>query len=429
METLNDANGSIQLDRTTVELVDGPSCPAQVVLRLSPVPTIHFDLLDSSPEFQRALFDASLKHGPMVVELPLGEKVQVLESNQSLIPTSGPVTALDTGKPLHAVRFGVINFPDFMKPKSTESETDAETPWSIEDLRTIHLEGGSWLVEIRPVGNHEQVHKSLRQQRGFALTHWGRVSRLDGEPFPKESVQQFMATLNQFLSFARGVSCGMTLIKGLDEAGETVWEEWGVTKVQPWKGHRSCLDIRNGATLEDLFAGFWCYSQAHPGDPFTALEWYLESNAQEALHTSIVLTQAALERLTDQKVSRSEVQCTKSQNCTKSQKEKEGVWIARALCKVKADLRVPESLREASGNAKGFDHGPHALVTIRNDLAHAEMKKGILSFEAYRQARELGLWYIELLLLELFEYSGLYSNRLTRKWTGDVETVPWASPV
>ena len=57
------------------------------------------------------------------------------------------------------------------------------------------------------------------------------------------------------------------------------------------------------------------------------------------------------------------------------------------------------------------------------------MKKGILSFEAYRQARELGLWYIELLLLELFEYSGLYSNRLTRKWTGDVETVPWASPV
>ena len=75
--------------------------------------------------------------------------------------------------------------------------------------------------------------------------------------------------------------------------------------------------------------------------------------------------------------------------------------IAKAI--VFRSVEVPESLREASGNAKGFDHGPHALVTIRNDLAHAEMKKGILSFEAYRQARELGLWYIELLLLELFE--------------------------
>ena len=48
-----------------IKLVDGPSCPAQVVLRLSPVPTIHFDLLESSPEFQRALFDVSLEHGPI----------------------------------------------------------------------------------------------------------------------------------------------------------------------------------------------------------------------------------------------------------------------------------------------------------------------------------------------------------------------------
>ena len=118
METLHDANGSVELDRTTVELVDGPSCPAQVVLRLSPLPTIHFDLLDSSPEFQIALLDAFTEDGPIVIELPSGENVQVLVGKQSLIPTSGSVTALDTGRPLHAVRFGVVNFPDFMKPRS-----------------------------------------------------------------------------------------------------------------------------------------------------------------------------------------------------------------------------------------------------------------------------------------------------------------------
>ena len=253
--------------------------------------TIHFDLLEYSPEFQRALFDVSLEHGPMVIGLPSGQKVQVLDGKQSLIPTSEPVAGLDTGEPLHVVRFGLINFPDFMKPRFTESQTDAETPWSIEELRTIHLESDLWLVEIRPVGNRTQVYESLKEQRGFALTHWVKATRIDGKPFPNKSVQPFMATLNQFLSFARGVSCGMTLIKGLDEAGETVWEEWGVTKVQPWKGHRSCLDIRNGATLEDLFVGFWCYSRVLPQDSQTypALEWYLESNAQEASHTSIVL--------------------------------------------------------------------------------------------------------------------------------------------
>ena len=427
METLYDANESIKLARTIVKLVDGPSCPSQVVLRLSPVPTIHFDLLESSPEFQRALFDASLKHDPMEIGLPSGQKVQVLDGKQSLIPTSEPVAGQDTGEPLRVVRFGLINFPDFMKPRSTESQTDADAPWSIEELRTIHLEGDRWLVEIRPVGNYEQVHKSLNQQRGFALTHWGKVTRIDGKPFSKESVLPFIATLNQFLSFARGVSCGMTLIDGLDEAGETVWEEWGVTNVQPWKGHRSCLDRLNGATLEDLFTGFWCYFRGLPQDSLThpALEWYLESNAQEASHTSIVLNQAALERLTVEMVG----ERAKVKTSARPIKEMQGDWIKRALRKVKADVEIPAPFRDTLGKVGSFEHGPHALVAIRNDLVHPKMKKCILSSKAQRQARELGLWYIELLLLKLFGYSGLYSNRLTRKWTGDVKTVPWASPI
>ena len=184
METLYDANGSVELDRIGVKLVGGPSCPAQVVLRLSPVPMIHFDLKDPSQKFQRSLSDAFLMHEPTAIELPSGENVRVLVSGQSLIPISGTVTALDTGKPLHVVQFGLINFPDFVKPRSTESQTDAKTPWSIDEFRTIRLEGGSWLVELRPVGNREQVHKSLKEHGGFALTHWAKVTRLDGGPFP-----------------------------------------------------------------------------------------------------------------------------------------------------------------------------------------------------------------------------------------------------
>ena len=371
METLLDANGSMTLDKTIVKLMDGPSCPAQVVLRLSPVPRIHFDLLDSSPEFEMALFDAFLDDGPLVIELPSGGTVQVLDGGESLVPVSGSVTAWDTGEPLQAVRFGVINFPDFLKPRSTQSPNDAKNPWKVEDLWTIYLEGDPWMVEITPVGNRAQVHESLRQQQGFALTHRGKVTRLDGTPFSRECVQPFVTTLNQFLSFARGVSCGIALIQGLDKAGVTVWEEWGVTKAQRWVSHRSCLDVRQGAALQELFVGFWRYSQANPQYPLVALEWYLESNTQEALHTSIVLTQAALERLTEQKVGpRTEVQCTKSQDCTKSRKDKEGEWIARALRKAKVRPIVPSSLAGLSSlsESKSFEHGPHALVAIRNDL-------------------------------------------------------------
>ena len=77
-------------------------------------------------------------------------------------------------------------------------------------------------------------------------------------------------------------------------------------------------------------------------------------------------------------------------------------------------------------NANGFAHGPHTLVQIRDDLIHDGMKHGILSAEVYRQARELGLWYVEMLLLKLFNYNGSYANRLTQQWRGEVEAVPWA---
>ena len=48
--------------------------------------------------------------------------------------------------------------------------------------------------------------------------------------------------------------------------------------------------------------------------------------------------------------------------------------------------------------------------------------------EAYFEARDLGQWYVELLLLKLFDYDGKYANRLTynyeQHWTP--ENVPWA---
>ena len=424
METLYDANGSIPLADIIVKLEHGPSSPAQVVLRLSPVPTIHFDLLEPSQEFQWAIFDAYLENGSVAIELPCGNRLQVSDGGQSLILQSVPVTVWDAGKPLHSVRFGLINFPDFIQPHSAGAQTEEEARRNQEALWAIQLKGDPWLVDLRPVGNREHVHRSLKDQRGFALTHWGNVTRLDGEAFSIESVRPLMKALRDFFSFARGVKCGITLVKGLGEAGETVWEEWGVTEVQPWKGYRSCLDLHNGAALGDLFAGFFRYFRALPRDSKTqlALEWYLQSNAQEAPHTSMILNQAALERLAGETVGdrkEEKIGC-------RTKREQPGRWIARALCKVEVDTRIPPSLGEALGKAKSFEHGPHALVYLRDGLVHGEMKDGIPSPQAQIQARNLGLWYVELLLLKLVCYSGVYSNRLASRWDGEFETVPWA---
>ena len=59
---------------------------------------------------------------------------------------------------------------------------------------------------------------------------------------------------------------------------------------------------------------------------------------------------------------------------------------------------------------ESFARGPRALVPIRNDLGHEELKRDILTFEAYKRGRELVFWYVELWLLALLGYRELHLN-------------------
>ena len=51
------------------------------------------------------------------------------------------------------------------------------------------------------------------------------------------------------------------------------------------------------------------------------------------------------------------------------------------------------------------------LTKIRDDLVHPVMKMNV-SMEAYSEAGRVGQWYVELLLLKLFDYSGSYKNQV-----------------
>lgn len=427
MKLTYDANAEIALTEVDIEFSkEGLSSRAQVLLSLSPVPDIRFEVLHDSPAIHSLLADGLLQDDYMVIRLKTGVQVQVMPHGTSLVPVDGSVTALDTGDPLHSVHFGLINFPEFMKQGSVESYVRDDGRKGFRVSNAIQLSGPPWLVETRAVDNIRQVQNSLSQQWGFGLTHRGAVSRSDGGSFSKESVQSVIEALTLFCSFARGVYCGLTLLTGTNQAGEPIWERWGVSNVETWKGYRSWFDTRNGQILEDVFPGFWAQYQRFQRNERTriALEWYLESNAQKALHSSIVLSQAALERLSFLQVGKR----LTAKQMERKDRETEGEWIARALGQAGVDCKIPPSCTalEQLRKANGFDHGPHTIVEIRNDLIHQDMSYGILSVDVYRQAKELGLWYIEMLLLKLLDYNGIYANRLTQQWRGQVEPVPWA---
>ena len=428
MEGTYDANDEIALAEVDIEFPkEGLSSRAQVLLSLSPVPDIRFEVLHDSPAIHRLLVDDLIQNESTAIRFKTGIEVQVMPYGTSLVPVDGSVIGLDTGEPLHSVHFGLINFPDFMKQGSVESYISDDGRKGYRVGKAIQLNGPPWLVEIRAVDNIGQVQSSLSQQRGFGLTHRGSVRRSDGKSFSKESVQSVIEALTLFCSFARGVYCGLTLLSGTNQAGELVWEQWGVSNVETWKVYRSWFDVQSGQILEDLFPGFWAKYQGFQRDERTriALEWYLESNAQKALHSSIVLSQAALERLSFLQVG----ERLTAKQMGRKDRETEGEWIARALVQAGVDCQIPPSCPalEQLRRANGFEHGPHTIVEIRNDLIHQDMSHGILSIDVYRQAKGLGLWYVEMLLLKLFDYDGIYANRLTQQWRGQVDSVPWAA--
>lgn len=72
--------------------------------------------------------------------------------------------------------------------------------------------------------------------------------------------------------------------------------------------------------------------------------------------------------------------------------------------------------------------GPHALTEIRNGITHPKKKKREkvyqASFEAKYEVANLGLWYLELVLLAMFNYQGNYENRLLIN--APPQPVPWS---
>ena len=306
-----------------------------------------------------------------------------------------PVTALELALNVSSIELAVINFS------------------GIRD--TIELNAPPWVINIEPRQDLIGALRLLYVEGGFRQTHHASIRRFDGDVFPIADVGDLLDALAVFLSFVRGAWCGLTMIRGNDTAGLRVWEQLSVSNVDRWGGNAKCIDNRDKQAMSSLFSGFWAayLGSATADRSLVALDFYLSSNVQPATYSSIVLTQVALERLAYVQV------------YGKQRREKEGEWIARALTKAQVDTQIPSQYvqLEQFRRVHNFDHGPHTLVEIRDDLIHQDMDYGVLQADIYLQAKALGLWYVELMLLKQFGYQGTYQNRIKQQ----VEPVPWSS--
>ena len=421
------ANGSIKVAKTSIRTINAAPVGnvfAQVMLHLSPTPRICIEIdsveLPSDFDESAGAFDVSLGSGatfsvrPDLVRFERTKDKLLCKGSFTL--ANGSVTPMQPVDELTEVQFGLLNFPAFLGEEYQPPKTIEEFKRGYQRRDFVKLEASPWVIEVKSFKNTRETLKRLRADGGYGLTHEGSIRRSDWKSFSVNQVPPLMELLRLFLSFARGANCGLTLVVGMNGKRQRVWETWSASRPSPWSGGRSWFDHAHGMTLAELFPGFYRRLWKAPGHhPLTmALHWYLLSNETRGLEGSIVLTQAALERL--------------SQELVGAQGKKKGAWIADALKEAGIPPEIPSELKELKelANSMALQHGPHTLVKMRNYLIHSEMKSETPTGDIYFQARELGLWYAELMLLNRFGYAGQYGNRLAQEWQGQVERVPWA---
>ena len=394
--------------------------PATASLRLLPRPALVIECeydptaWTPRPDATQAVVAGSildLETEFTINEFTLGPKNLRSRNSLTISPTEVPCTVVRTGKPLSLVEFRVVNFPRFLGKPGRPSQGRVI-------LGSACLQGPPWTIDIEAAPNLWDTMKTLESYGGYAITHTGTITRSDGGSFAIEEVEYLLNGLCLFLSFARGAFCGLTLVVGKDQQGELAWERWGVEKVTPWHTSQRWFDTHHGEILSEAFPGFWiAFQKPNHSYPWIS-DMYVNSNLGVngvGMDGGLILTHAALERLSHEIV------------CDRLNGEKSGDWVARALRELNIPVAIPSTCQELN-QVSNWEHGPHALTAIRNDVVHSDQKYDGISADTYYATWNLGLWYVELMLLRLFGYNGRYANRLnSARWEGHTEVVPWAS--
>ena len=336
-------------------------------------------------------------------------------------PKTEPIigTGDDKASLMSYIIFHLFNFKNIIGMRRVVEKADGSS------TARVDLETEGWQIEIKSLTKSDDFFKHLNEIGGFCLTHVGCLRRKDDSLFDGKSAWPILNALRHYFSFSRGCWCGPVCMVGFDRSDNRVWECWSSPK-DGWNFFFSWFDPHHCEQLAALFPGFIAKWQNDNWREALSevIYWYLNSNnSARGIDAGIILTQAALERLSYEYA----VKDRRLMEAEGFKKLNASDKYRLLFSSLSIPIDIPHPLSEMGKLAKqrNWADSPHALTEIRNSLVHPEHKNHAQFHGAYFEAWKLGLWYLELALLRVCGYKGTYGNRLTAKFVGQVETVPW----
>jgi hypothetical protein len=293
------------------------------------------------------------------------------------------------------------------------------------------LESDRWTVIIDRIwGAHDRVADAAAT-RGYALSHVAEVRRRDGECFGTDDLRDLNEAMSYLGSFARGSRCGATLPVAFDTRGRAAWSHWSAGWIQGIEGGWSWLDEAHPEQLAELFPAFmWRWL-----DPYwqrvlrLAIRYYVETNVPTTIELAVALAQVVLEMLSHswlvvERQVKSDTEFNRGRHRTTTN-------IRDMLEDMGIPVAIPERLSAlAAWKPRGHAlDGPWAVVEIRNDMIHARPQPSShpVDYGPRVDAWKLATWYVELAILRICGYRGVYRDRVRGEpYIGTVDAVPWA---
>ncbi|MBD2491989.1 hypothetical protein [Aulosira sp. FACHB-615] len=429
-------NESIQLYKGLLEIIQGDTAyegEGSIFFEWLPSPSINF-YFSTQGEFtyQLSLDKARLKllETEIIVEVYILSVPIIFDEKLEISGYLSEPTLLGSGQTLRSVTFHLSNFHSFIGTQVRRKNSICS------DRLLLKVDG--WSIYIDKLESLTEIIKSLKSQGGYAITHVGKIERSDQKTFSSKEAEEILEILHWFLSFCRGFRISPILLVGQNSSGKKVWEKWHSNQlISPWKIVDSWfIDLHslNTQNINELFAGFLTLWKTDTWNDAIrlAIHWYLESNAQAgAVQGSIILLQAAFELLAGTLLLEDKKITEEAFNKLKAFEK-----LRHLLKECNLPLEIPDTLTHLLQAAKPEDldwsDGVQALTQTRNALVHAnpEKRKKFLnrSFSEKVDIVNLGLWYLELVLLKVFGYKGQYLSRVTCKEIKyeNIQTVPWA---
>jgi hypothetical protein len=326
---------------------------------------------------------------------------------------------------LSYVQFHLTNFTRFVG-----NENAVIKEGTVKSLaKRIAFEQDDWRVTIDEFQTTKSRLESVKSQGGYVITHVGKLEKLDGTTFAEEDTRQLLECLSHFLSFVQGFRVAPLLLVGYDSMDLPVWKESSVSNAAPWKSVFTWSDGLIFRDIATVVPGFFSWWKNWGNSARIVIHWYLESLAEAgAIEGACILEGAALELLAWVKF---EDEFRNDDNLLEEQKRFKSLSLSRKLNRLLESSDIPQAIPAeldtliSLAACQNWKNAAHAFCDIRNDITHAapENRGRIINIPvaARVEAWKLGLWYVELILLRLFNYKGRYSNRF---YYGE-ELVPW----